>query len=276
MLKLIALNGVLLSGLAAAPAVGDDEKTPLRVTWDKNMLHIRSPRLPGGVVEIHYLEAFCRTGSTHRRWRETVIRHKTTKVEADPAGRSLRLESTVEPGVEVTHDIRAGDDSVDFRLVLTNRTDQAVDIDWAQPCMRVGRFTGLGQKDYYRRCFIYTKRGLTWLDKTRRTKEALYIGGQVYVPAAVNRLDVNPRPLSPDLPFYGLIGCVSSDDKLLLAMAWDHTQELFQGVIVCVHNDFRVGGLKPGETKKLHGKVYVTKNNPDKLLKRYRKDFKIE
>jgi hypothetical protein len=238
------------------------------------MLQIRSPRIGGGTIETNYLEAFCRTGSTHRNWRETVIPHKTVKVDADVDGRSLRLETTVEPGVKVTHDIRAGLDDVDFRVVLTNPTDKAVDIDWVQPCMRVDRFTGLGQQEYYRKCFIFTKEGLTWLDKSRRTTEALYRGGQVYVPAGVNHLDVNPRPLSPDVPVNALIGCVSADDKLLLAMAWDHTQELFQGVIVCIHNDFRVGGLEPGETKKLHGKIYVLDNDPDALLARYRKDFK--
>jgi hypothetical protein len=44
-------------------------------------------------------------------------------------------------------------------------------------------------------------------------------------------------------------------------------------VIVCIHNDPRVGGLKPGETKKLHGKVYVMKNDPKALLARYTRDF---
>ena len=41
------------------------------------------------------------------------------------------MRSVVEPGVVVMHDIRAGVDEVDFRLTLTNETDQAVDIDWA-------------------------------------------------------------------------------------------------------------------------------------------------
>ena len=56
-------------------------------------------------------------------------------------------------------------------------------------------------------------------------------------------------------------------------MAWDQTQELFQGVIVCLHNDPRIGGLKPAEIKKLHGKVYLLRNDPKALLKRYERDF---
>ncbi|MEK7674234.1 MAG: hypothetical protein AAB676_00180 [Verrucomicrobiota bacterium] len=85
--------------------------------------------------------------------------------------------------------------------------------------------------------------------------------------------DVNPRPISPDRPVNGLMGCFSGDSKYLLAMAWDRTQELFQGVIVCLHNDPHVGGLKAGETKKLRGKVYFLKNDPANLLERYHRDF---
>ena len=32
---------------------------------------------------------------------------------------------------------------------------------------------------------------------------------------------------------------------------------LFQGVVVCVHSDFRIGGLKPGERKQIRGKMYI-------------------
>ena len=42
-----------------------------------------------------------------------------------------------------------------------------------------------------------------------------------------------------------------------MATAWEPYQELFQGVIVCLHSDFRIGGLKPGETKAIRGKIYL-------------------
>jgi len=49
-------------------------------------------------------------------------------------------------------------------------------------------------------------------------------------------------------------------------------QELSQGVC-CIHLDFRVGGLKAGETKKLHGKLYLMENDITRLLTRYYHDF---
>jgi hypothetical protein len=85
--------------------------------------------------------------------------------------------------------------------------------------------------------------------------------------------DVNPRPLSDDVPSNGLIGCFSADEKMILAVAFEPYQELFQGVIACIHSDFRIGGLRPGETKKIHGKLYIMPADVDALLKRYEKDF---
>ena len=245
----------------------------LTVSWTNTMLTISGPNLPGGKVDTLYLEAFCRSGSTHRDWHQTTIPHRTELVSADRNGQRLRLRTLVEPNVEVLHDIHAGKDEVDFRLTVKNMGDRFADVQWFQPCLRVDRFTGRNQSNYIVKSFIFTGRGLTMLDKTRRTEEAIYRGGQVYVPEGINLDDVNPRPISPDQPVNDLIGCFSRDNKYLLAMAWDKTQELFQGVIVCLHNDPRVGGLKPGETKKLHGKIYLMRNEPEALLKRYGKDF---
>ena len=55
--------------------------------------------------------------------------------------------------------------------------------------------------------------------------------------------------------------------------AFEPYQELFQGVIVCLHSDFRLGGLKSGETKEIRGKIYLVPNDVEKLVKRYEKDF---
>ena len=58
-----------------------------------------------------------------------------------------------------------------------------------------------------------------------------------------------------------------------MATAWEPYQELFQGVIVCLHSDFRLGGLAPGESKRIRGKIYVVPNDVEALLKRYEADF---
>jgi hypothetical protein len=270
---MLVVLGLMLVGCGSMAATTDLGSESLHLHWTNNMLTVAGPKIPGGTLKIWYLEAFCRRGSTRRDWRQTTIRQRTELVSAQENDQLLVLRSHVEPNVEVLHEIRAGGDEVDFRMSLRNRGKEFADIDWLQPCVRVDGFTGRGQSNYVERCFLFTRDGLRTLDKTQRTEEALYRGGQVYVPEGIDLNDVNPRPISPDRPVNGLIGCFSADNQSLLATAWDHTQELFQGVIVCIHNDPRVGGLKPGEVKKLHGKLYILKNDPKALLERYRRDF---
>lgn len=247
----------------------------LHIVWKNNILTISGKNLPGEKMNILYLEAFCKPGSTNREWDSSTIPHKTEHLSAADDDKHIQLRSIVHPNVEVLHDIKAGKDEVEFNLVLHNKGDKDVDIDWFQPCIRVDGFTNRKQEDYIPRCFIFTNAGLTTLDKTRRTEEGFYKGGQSYIPPGINLKDVNPRPISLDQPANGLIGCFSDDDKYIMATAWNHYQELFQGIFVCIHSDPRVGGLKAGEIKKLKGKIYIVKNNPEKLLKRYQHDFPI-
>ena len=260
---------------------------PLQLSWTNNMLTISAPWLPGEKIDVWHMEAFCRPGSTKRDWHDTVVPHKTTLVSASKKGDHLKLSTVVEPFVHCEHEIRSTADEVTFTYKLQNPGLSEADIDWFQPaCIRVAKFTGRNQTNYIERSFIFTRLSesgegfrdgqprLTFLDKIPRAiGGAVYLGGQVYVPNGINLADVNPRPISTIKPANGLIGCVSANDKYLLATASSHTHELFQGVIVCLHSDPTIGGLKRRETKKITQKIYILKNDPAELLKRYRRDF---
>ncbi|HTL15868.1 MAG TPA: hypothetical protein VL793_01455 [Patescibacteria group bacterium] len=229
-------------------------------------------RLPGGKLEILYLEAFCRSGATGREWRQTTLPHKTTLVQAAP--RHLEFRTHVEPSVNVSHRIDANNDSLDLFFELTNTGEAPLDLQWFEPaCIRVAEFTGCDQASYIKRSFIFTQSGLTTLNELRRTTNALYLGGQVYLPAGVLKADANPRPVCLDQPTNGLIGCFSQDNQWLLATASDRTHELFEGVYVCLHSDPRVSGLKAGETKKVRSKIYFLRNDIPALLRQYKIDF---
>jgi hypothetical protein len=84
---------------------------------------------------------------------------------------------------------------------------------------------------------------------------------------------VNPRPLSELVPSSGLMGCFSADERQIMAFAWEPYQELFLGVITCIHSDFRIGGLEPGETKQIRGKLYIVEADVPALVERYERDF---
>jgi hypothetical protein len=245
----------------------------LEISWTNNLLTIAGTNLPGDKMEVWYLEAFCRSGAHDRNWGQTTVPHKTTLL-TNENNRVLRFRTMVQPEIEVTHVVTASADEIDFRFTLANRGKEDVDVQWFQPaCIRVAKFTGSVQSNYTAKSFIFTERGLTTLDKTRRTENALYRGGQVYVMPGVDARDANPRPLCLDRPMNGLIGCFSADGRQLLATASDRTHELFEGVYVCLHSDPRISGLKAGETKVIRAKLYVLPNDIPALLRRYERDF---
>jgi hypothetical protein len=253
---------------------------PLTLEWDKNVLTVRGEHLPDKGVKIWYLEAYCRANSHTTDWGEhTVIGHKTEKVSADENGKRIDLRCTLKDGVVVDHRITVVEDAIDFRVIARNPTDRASEAHWAQPCIHVGEFTGSGPSDtddkyrYVPKCFVFIDGKLQRMPTKEWATEARYTPGQVWAAPGVSGDDVNPRPLNPKIPSNGLIGCFSRDDKLVLATAWSPYQELFQGVIRCIHSDFRIGGLDPGQSKTIRGKIYIVPNDIPALLRRYEKEF---
>ena len=243
-------------------------------------LVIKGDHIPGGPIRINYLEAYCRAGSTDADWvTHTVIKHKNELVSLSDDKKTLKLKDTLADGVTVEHTITAKGDEIDFRLTARNPTDKRSEAHWAQPCVRLGPFTGFPRDtggdldDYLSKCFLFLDGKLERMPTKDWAKQARYTPGQVWCPKAVPRTDVNPRPLSKLVPSNGLIGCFSADEKLIFATVWEPYQELFQGVARCLHSDFRIGGLKPRETKEIHGKIYVLPNDVEKLVARYEKDF---
>ncbi len=245
-----------------------------RLDWTNNLLTVTSPTIPGGKLEIWYLEAFLRPGAQQRDWGQSRLAHQTELVSATPDGNRLEFRTRVEPSVLVQHEVGAGADELDFTFRLTNTGATNAPVQWFQPaCIRVAGFTGRDQTSYPARSFVFTARGLTPLDRIVRTTNALYLGGQVYLPPWTRPADANPRPLAGERLTNGLIGCVSGDGRWLLATASDRTHELFEGVYVCLHSDPLIGGLAPGETRTIRQKLYLLPNDPEALLRRYRQDF---
>jgi hypothetical protein len=277
---LIALVALCSAGCGALLLGQERDPAPrLRAVWEKNYLTISSEWLPGP-IRVNYLEAYCRPGSTDRDWGETVIRHQAELLSVSEDGRVIRLRDKLVDGVAVEHTITVSDDEIDFRLTAHNPTGATSEAHWAQPCIRVDEFTGAGREDaralvpaYARKCFLFVGGRLTRLPTEPWASQARYTPGQVYCPGHVDRDDVNPRPLSELVPSNGLCGCFSADDRWIMATAFEPYQEIFQGVIACIHNDFRIGGLAPGETKKIRGKIYVVPNDVEALVARFHRDF---
>ena len=243
-------------------------------------LYIEGDHLPGKSIEVNYLEAYCRAGSTEADWvKHTVIPHRAELISLSADRKTLKLRDTLADGVVVDHTIRAGSDDVDFRLVAHNPGPKRSEAHWAQACVRLGGFTGFlasstNLDDYLPQCFLILSNRVTRFPSIQPwVKTARYVPGQTWCPLHVPRTDVNPRPLSPVVPDDGLIGAFSGDGQWIFATAWEPYQELFQGVIRCLHSDLRLGGLQPGETKRIRGRIYLMKANPQALRNRYAGDF---
>ena len=246
---------------------------------DKNWLILHDERVPTGKIRINYLEAYCRPNSTDADWHDTTIGHKTELTNISENKKNMQLSCTLSDGVIIKHDIRSSEDEVTFEIKAHNPTALISQAHWAQPCIRIGEFTGFPHRgkelnDYLPKCFIFINGKLERMNEIKPwAMKARYTPGQVWCPTDVPRKDVNPRPLSSLIPSNGLIGCLSKDEELIFAVAFDPYQELFQGVARCLHSDFRIGGLKPSESKRIKGKIYILENKPKKLLARYKKDF---
>jgi hypothetical protein len=271
-IRVLILPSILLFGVLSLSAAS------LTLSREDNWLIIHGPQIPGERIRINYLEAYCRANSTDADWnKHTVIKHTNVSLSADKT--VMKMRDTLEDGLIVVHIITSHDDEVDFRLTARNPTSKRSEAHWAQPCVRLGDFTGFGAaqtKDdyaYVPKCFIFLDGKLERMPTRVWATKARYIPGQVWCPKDVPRSDVNPRPLNPQVPSNGLIGCFSGDEKLIWATAWEPYQELFQGVGRCLHSDFRLGGLQPGETKQIRGKIYIIPNDVSALLKRYQRDF---
>lgn len=243
-------------------------------------LYIEGDHLPGKSIEVNYLEAYCRAGSTEADWvKHTVIPHRAELISLSADRKTLKLRDTLADGVVVDHTIRAGSDDVDFRLIAHNPGPKRSEAHWAQACVRLGNFTGFPASstnldDYLPQCFLILSNRVTRFPEIQPwVKAARYIPGQTWCPLHVPRTDVNPRPLSPVVPDDGLIGAFSGDGQWIFATAWEPYQELFQGVIRCLHSDIRLGGLQPGETKQIRGSIYLMKADPQALRDRYAHDF---
>jgi hypothetical protein len=270
----LCIAGFSLLHLLLATVHAQEVPSGLQIHWEKNFLTITGPKIKDREIKVHYLEAYCRDRSTDADWMgHTYIGHETKLLEINKQKDFIKLACKVKDGLEVIHEIRASADEIDFQITARNPTSKRSEAHWAQPCIRLDKFTGAGQETYLAKSFIFFNGKAERMPTRDWAMKARYTPGQVWRGPGVDERDVNPRPLSKHLPSNGLIGCYSADEKQIFATAFEPYQELFQGVAVCLHSDFRLGGLAPGETKKVRGKMYIVPADLSALVKRYERDF---
>ena len=178
--SLLPLLLLAVSLRAAEPPTSAAPVLPLTLAFEQpHWLVIRGPELPGKEIRINYLEAYCRAGSTDADWvKHTVIPHKAEVLSLSDDRRTLRLRDILTDGVIVEHTVTTKADEVDFRLVARNPGSQRSEAHWAQPCVRLGDFTGFDPRgrdldDYLPKCFIFLNGKLVRLPDVRHRSDCL-------------------------------------------------------------------------------------------------------
>jgi len=138
--------------------------------------------------------------------------------------------------------------------------------------------------EFVKRCFIFTDKGRTFLDKTVRNKIASRSDDdpynnppwiQYYLPEWAGQMKEKPRSnLSPDGFIARVIGAVSRDGRYLTAMASNSSNSMAQMWHDCMHNDPAWEPVDaPSGQQMRRWKIYAMENDPDLLLKRANNDF---
>jgi hypothetical protein len=137
---------------------------------------------------------------------------------------------------------------------------------------------------WVQRCFIFTEQGLTFLDKTQRTKtdevpaddprnnpvwSQHYIG--VWQKAGGESLPVNTSHTRYVAP---VIGAVSNDGKYLIGLASESPRYIAQAWHTCLHHVVTWGPTSsPPVERQWRMKLYAMQNEPVVLMARVASDF---
>jgi len=140
--------------------------------------------------------------------------------------------------------------------------------------------------EFVKRCFIFTERGLTFLDQTTRRPipcrtaddpynyppwVQMYVGTWQDVPTVTPEFWAD---YSPDRYTTQVIGVVSRDGQYLAAMANDSAPLMCQAWHDCLHNNpLWLPAGAPPEERAWRLRVYAMANDPQALLDRVAEDF---
>ena len=140
--------------------------------------------------------------------------------------------------------------------------------------------------EFITRCFIFSEKGVVFLDKTtRRPIPVRQLDDpynnppwvQMYVGMWQNVPPTNPKgwaDYSPDRYAATVIGAVSRDRKHLAALANDSADTMCQAWHDCMHNNPQwLPAHSPPDKRVWRLKIYVMENDPEALMARVIKDF---
>jgi len=136
--------------------------------------------------------------------------------------------------------------------------------------------------EFITRCFIFTKNGMTFLDRTKRHK--ISQDKEEEIPLVQTYLHLDKKismqkekqwaGISSDRYIVPVIGVVSKNRKYLLAIVNDSSFKMCQAWFCCLHNNPEwLPKNAPWPQRKWRIKIYAMENNVSLLFKKIIKDF---
>ena len=238
------------------------------------------PELPGNIVD-----AWCYEGEFAQ----------FQSAQALPGGRlELRHRFAVDPPLRIVTTVTPEPGAVEFvaRAESDSREGRFPDsLPIPNMCWQVRRAPVFASApdpypEFVKRCFTYTGRGYTFLDKTRRLKipprppddprnNPPWV--QVYVAVGAPEPTVTPTTaiaVSPDRFTLPIIGIVSRDGRFIAALGNGSAKRMGQAWHDCEHNfaAWLPAAAAPVD-RRWRTKCYLVPNDPESLVQRVARDF---
>jgi hypothetical protein len=182
--------------------------------------------------------------------------------------------------------LRAVDDGAELVLRVTNRTSHPwPEVAGIIPCWNPGQVAGTNPSmplplnrnlaDPWRKnTFYLSAGGLTPLDSRAIHFNARYRAAVEAISDRGRFAFSNKWPTSGEDATAGLIVRESEDGRWVTGIAWeDYLSVQGHNPWSCLHAAVRVGGLKPGESRTVRGRLYLFRGTRDDCVGRFRRDF---
>ncbi len=205
------------------------------------------------------------------------------------------VKTHIVPGVMPAGDGGPAMAYADFNITVSGKTkDDVMAVTSLNPCWQMRRAEGFSSdgefvENFVNQCFVFTEKGFTLLKETTRFPDTRKPADdernsppwvQNYLPVW-RRHKGQPEAFwgtSTDRPIYSLVGEVSRDGKYLTAFGCLQTNQLGQGWHDCLHISPNLRGEYDEGANEIrsHWRMYFMENDPDRLLRLYLADFKLE
>lgn len=277
------VSNVLITANNPAP-----EKLPTLTVWEDEelspgkkltMVSASFPNVPGFVCDAWCYESDFEFMEAHH---------------LPQGGLQLQHRWSKYPFVLIITEVKPEPGAVEFlaHLELIDKTQEfPPEMPFVNLCWQVRHAPNFASKpdpypEFIKRCFIFTSKGRTFLNETKRNKIPVRSDDDPYNnPPWVQMYVTAQKPLpqtppnswagySPDQFIVPIIGVISRDGKYLSALANDSAPMMAQAWHDCLHNNPEWSPPDaPPLQRKWRLKVYAMPNDSDALLQQVQKDF---